>query len=57
MESLNLENLEKKILPSLFVGGNCLMMQLYQNFIAIIQYFIQPILFLTFITNFKQEKI
>lgn len=52
-EPLNLANLEKRILPSSFVSGNCWMMQLYQDSIAIVRFFGWLTLFLTFTANPK----
>lgn len=57
MEPLNFRDLGKKIVPSLFVGGNCWMIQLYQDSMATVRYFGQPTLFLKFTTNLKWEKI
>ena len=56
-EPLNPANLGKRILPSSFVGGNRWMMQLYQDSMAIIRFFGQPTLFLTFTANPKWEEI
>lgn len=44
-EPLHPANLGKKILPSSFVGGDRWMMQLYQDFMAIVRYFGRPTLF------------
>lgn len=56
-EPLNFRDLGKKILPSLFVGGDRWMMQLYQDSMATMQYFGRPTLFLTFTANPKWEEI
>ena len=54
---LNPANLGKQILLLSFVSEDHWIIQLYQDTMAIVHLFRQPILFLTFTANLKWDKI